>query len=70
MILLIAAILDTKELEKLGTLAQSLGMEVLLEVHDEEELNRSLGKHTNLVGVNNRNLRTFETDINDFEKLG
>ncbi len=62
-ILLIAAILDKDELESLGSLAQSMGMEVLLEVHNAEELEKSIGNHANLVGVNNRNLRTFETDV-------
>ncbi|WP_420315928.1 indole-3-glycerol phosphate synthase TrpC [Ekhidna sp.] len=62
-ILLIAAVLDKKEIEKLGSLAQSLGMEVLLEVHDEEELNRSITDKVDLIGVNNRNLKTFETNI-------
>lgn len=68
-ILLIAAILDRKELEKLGALAQSLGMEVLMEIHNEEELEHSLGDHANLVGVNNRDLRTFDTDINVSKRL-
>jgi len=68
-ILLIAAILEKEELVRLGNLAQSLGMEVLLEVHDEEEIHRSVGDHVNLVGVNNRNLRTFETDISVSKKL-
>ncbi len=63
-ILLIAAILDETEIKKLGSMAQSLGMEVLLEVHNKQELEKSLGDHINLVGVNNRNLRTFETDVN------
>ncbi len=62
-ILLIAAILKKEEIASLGSLAQSMGMEVLLEVHDQEELEKSIGDHINLVGVNNRNLRTFETDI-------
>lgn len=62
-ILLIAAILTKAEIDSLGNLAQSLGMEVLMEVHNEEELNNSIGNHIDLVGVNNRNLKTFETDI-------
>ena len=62
-ILLIAAILDKDEMVSLGSLAQSMGMEVLLEVHSQEELERSIGDHVNLVGVNNRDLRTFETNI-------
>jgi len=58
-ILLIAAALSPDEIKTLGTLARSLGMETLLEVHDEEELNRSLGDYISLVGVNNRNLKNF-----------
>ncbi len=63
-ILLIAAILTPKEIESLGKLAQSLGMEVLLEVHSDEELERSITQAVNHIGVNNRDLKTFETDIN------
>ncbi len=62
-ILLIAAVLSKAEVERLGGLAQSLGMEVLLEVHDEAELNASLTDKVNLIGVNNRNLKTFVTDV-------
>ncbi len=62
-ILLIAAVLTKKEIEELGGLAQSLGMEVLLEVHNEKELNSSLTDKVDLIGVNNRNLKTFVTDI-------
>jgi indole-3-glycerol phosphate synthase len=62
-ILLIAACLTPAEIDRLGTLAQSLGMEVLLEVHDAEELNRSLSPHVDLIGVNNRNLKTFEVRV-------
>lgn len=62
-ILLIAACLLPAEVKSLGAFAQSLGMEVLLEVHNEEELNRSLNPHIDLLGVNNRNLQTFVTDI-------
>jgi indole-3-glycerol phosphate synthase len=58
-ILLIAAALSPKEIEVLGTLARSLGMETLLEVHDEEELERSLGDYISVVGVNNRTLKNF-----------
>jgi indole-3-glycerol phosphate synthase len=58
-VLLIAACLRPKEIEVLGTLARSLGMETLLEVHDEEELDRSLGDYISVVGVNNRNLKNF-----------
>ncbi|NQZ77140.1 MAG: indole-3-glycerol phosphate synthase TrpC [Ekhidna sp.] len=62
-ILLIAAVLSKSEIEILGGLAQSMGMEVLLEVHDGEELRNSVTDKVNLIGVNNRNLKTFETKV-------
>lgn len=58
-ILLIAAALSPSEIKTLGTLARSLGMETILEVHDQEELDRSLGDYISVVGVNNRNLKSF-----------
>ena len=58
-VLLIAAALSPAEIKTLGTLARSLGMETLLEVHDQEELDRSLGEYISVVGVNNRNLKNF-----------
>ena len=62
-ILLIAACLSAKEIETLGSLAHGLGMEVLCEVHSADELPKALSKGVDLVGVNNRNLRTFKTDV-------
>jgi indole-3-glycerol phosphate synthase len=62
-ILLIAAVLHPAEIEGLAKLAHSFGMEVLLEVHDREELAQSFNEHIDMVGVNNRNLKTFEVDI-------
>lgn len=58
-VLLIAAALTPSEVKTLGTLARSLGMETLLEVHDQEELDRSVGDYISVVGVNNRNLKNF-----------
>jgi len=62
-ILLIAAALSPKRISELAVFAKSLGLEVLLEVHDGEELDQSINEHVDLVGVNNRNLKTFEVDI-------
>ena len=62
-ILLIVAVLDNMKLNQLYSLATALGMDVLIEVHDEEELLRSLPLGADLVGINNRNLRTFETSL-------
>jgi len=59
-ILLIAAALDSKSIDLMSGLAHELGLEVLLEVHDLSELNRSLTPNIDMVGVNNRNLKTFE----------
>lgn len=68
-ILLIAAILTPQQITDFGKLAQGMGMSVLLEVHNEEELKRSICPHVDAIGVNNRNLATFETDIQTSFKL-
>ena len=63
-VLLIAAVLTPAEIDTLGRLARSLGLEVLLEVHDAEELARSINADAvNLIGVNNRNLHDFSLSL-------
>ena len=68
-ILLIAAILDPAQAKDLASQAHSLGMEVLMEVHDEEELKKNLSVDADLIGVNNRNLKTFEVSIETSKRL-
>ncbi len=63
-ILLIAACLDAPVLGELSALAQQLGMDVLIEVHDAAELEQALAVPGRLIGINNRNLRTFEITLN------
>ena len=68
-ILLIAAVLTRQEIKHLSEFAQSLGLEVLLEVHNEEELYKSIMPSLNMIGVNNRNLKTFEVSLSYSKEL-
>jgi indole-3-glycerol phosphate synthase len=68
-ILLIVAALDDATAGELAALAQDLGMDVLLEVHDRAELDRALRIDASLLGINNRNLKTLDVDLATFEAL-
>lgn len=68
-ILLIAAILDDDKLREYKDIAESLGMDILAEVHDETELERVLAADFNIVGINNRNLKTFEVTLDTTARL-
>jgi len=68
-ILLIVAVLDDSRLEELLTLARELGMQCLVEVHNAAELKRVLQSGAQNIGINNRDLHTFEVDINTTGRL-
>ncbi len=68
-ILLIAAMLELTQLRDFTALARELSLDVLLEVHDEAELETALQVNCTLIGINNRNLRTFATDLATTERL-
>lgn len=68
-ILLIVAILDDRQLADLARIADALGMDCLIEVHDEQERDRALAAGAALLGINNRDLRTFHTMIEITERL-
>lgn len=68
-ILLIAAILKPRELKRLHALAQKLGLDVLLEVHSEADVKRVLPLKPKWVGINNRDLQTFEVDLETTGRL-
>ncbi|SMC31624.1 indole-3-glycerol phosphate synthase TrpC [Cellulophaga tyrosinoxydans] len=68
-ILLIAAILTKTEIKNLSEFAKSLNLDVLLEVHNEEELQKSIMPSLDMLGVNNRNLKTFEVSLNTSKSL-
>ena len=68
-ILIILAALDDAEAKELATLALHLEMDVLVEVHDEDELDRALTLDSPLIGINNRNLKSLEIDVATTERL-
>lgn len=68
-ILLIAAVLERDEIKRFSELAQSLEMDVLLEIHNQEELENSIMPELDMIGVNNRNLKTFEVSLDVSKKL-
>ena len=68
-ILLIAAILSREEIKKYSEFAKSLQLDVLLEVHNEEELHKSIMPSLDMLGVNNRNLKTFDVSLDISKKL-
>lgn len=68
-VLLIAAILETNLLRELRVLAESLGMAALVEVHDEQVLARALDAGATVIGINNRDLKTFRVDLETTRRL-
>ena len=68
-ILLIAACLTSEELKNYGNLATDLGLEVLYEVHTQEDLDKINDLDNKIIGINNRNLNTFEVDLENSIKL-
>lgn len=68
-ILLIAAILTKNEIKQFSELAKTLNLDVLLEVHNEEELNKSIMPSLDMLGVNNRNLKTFDVSLETSKQL-
>lgn len=68
-ILLIAAILTQEEIKQFSQLAKGLNLDVLLEVHNENELQKSIMPSLDMIGVNNRNLKTFEVSLDTSKTL-
>lgn len=68
-VLLIAAILTKRQLRDFLSLAEELGMDAIVEVHSREELDAALESGAQLIGINNRNLKTFVTDLSVTEQL-
>ena len=68
-ILLIAKALEVGELKRLFNFAKNIGLEVLFEIHDEEDLNKALEIGADIIGFNHRNLKTFEMDMDLSKRL-
>lgn len=68
-VLLIAKALSTSELKKLYEYAQNVGLDVLVEIHDKEDLKKAIFAGANIIGINHRNLETFEMDMSLGEQL-
>lgn len=68
-VLLICALLDTETLKEYIRIADSLGLTALVEAHDEAEIHSALEADARVIGVNNRNLKTFEVDLNNSRRL-
>ncbi|MCM8787731.1 MAG: indole-3-glycerol-phosphate synthase, partial [Candidatus Omnitrophica bacterium] len=68
-ILLIVTLLDQEKLKKLYNFAKELGLDVLVEVHTQRELNKAINIGAEIIGINNRNLNTLKTDLVTTQKL-
>ena len=68
-VLLIVSVLDTTQLKEYLEITDSLGMSAIVEVHDTNELEKAIGAGSSIIGINNRNLKTFEVDLSTTEKL-
>lgn len=68
-LLLIAGVLDTKKISEFIKIANSLNLECLVEVHSEEELETALNANAQIIGINNRNLKTFEVSLEATQRL-
>ena len=70
LVLLIASVLDQADLHDLFDYANEIGLEALVEIHDETDLEKALAVKANLIGINNRDLKSFEVKLETTERLG
>src|SRR3989338_1823878 len=68
-VLLIAEILSAAELKRFYNVAKDLGLDVLVEVHNEENVDKALGSNADMIGINNRDLHTFKVDLGTAQRL-